>query len=91
VSAAAFFPAPPDWRQQAACARPGINPEWFFPEPGGSGRRARRICIRCPVREPCLADALAVPTEQDSHGGIRAGTSARERQRMRARLRADAR
>jgi hypothetical protein len=91
VSAAAFFRTSADWRQRAACARPGIDPEWFFPEPGGSGGRARRICARCPVKEPCLADALAAPAEQDSHGGIRAGTSARERQQLRTRARAGGR
>jgi WhiB family redox-sensing transcriptional regulator len=87
VSAAAFFPAPVDWRQRAACARPGIDPEWFFPQRGRSARRATRICARCPVQAPCLADALAAPAEQDEHGGIRAGTSARERARMRRRAR----
>jgi WhiB family redox-sensing transcriptional regulator len=84
---AALFPTPADWRQRAACTRPGIDPEWFFPEHGRSARRAKRICARCPVQAPCLADALATSPWDDVHGGIRAGTTARERERMRRRAR----
>jgi WhiB family redox-sensing transcriptional regulator len=82
---AALFPTSAGWRERAACARPGIDPEWFFPEQGKSARRAKRICARCPVQAPCLADALAVPPHLDD--GIRAGTTARERERLRRRAR----
>jgi WhiB family transcriptional regulator, redox-sensing transcriptional regulator len=73
------------WREHAACARPGIDPDLFFPEPGQRGKvaRAKRICARCPVQAPCLADAL---TTRDGYG-IRAGTTAREREQLRARAR----
>jgi WhiB family redox-sensing transcriptional regulator len=84
---AALSPGPAHWRQWAACARPGIDPEVFFPPKGGSARRARRICASCPVQAPCLADALATSPWDDVHGGIRAGTTARERERMRRRAR----
>jgi WhiB family transcriptional regulator, redox-sensing transcriptional regulator len=73
-----------DWRQQAACARPGIDPEWFFPDPGQQGKRAKRICARCPVRDACLTSALAIP-EADDHG-VRGGLTARERLRLRRQL-----
>jgi WhiB family redox-sensing transcriptional regulator len=70
-----------DWRQQAACARPGIDPEWFFPEPGQQGKRAKRICARCPVQAPCLAAALQLPEREDH--GVRGGLTERERLKLR--------
>jgi WhiB family redox-sensing transcriptional regulator len=75
----------PGWRQQAACAKPGVDPDVFFPEPGERGKvaRARRICNRCPVQAPCLADAL----ERRDGYGIRAGTTAKEREQLRAQAR----
>ncbi len=69
------------WRDRAACAAPGVDPEWFFPAPGQQGKHAKRICARCPVKAECLADALAVP-EADDHG-VRGGLTARERLRLR--------
>jgi WhiB family transcriptional regulator, redox-sensing transcriptional regulator len=85
VSAAALSAAPAGWRQRAACAQPQVDLEWFFPEQGRSARRARRICARCPVQAPCLADALATPAALDD--GIRAGTTAGERRPLRNRAR----
>ncbi len=79
--------SPAGWRQEALCARPGVDPETFFPSPGGTAAPAKRICARCPVQAPCLADALAAPADQDEHGGVRAGTTARERVRLRRRAR----
>jgi WhiB family redox-sensing transcriptional regulator len=65
------------WRWRAACARPGVDPELFFPE-GGRPEPAKRICARCPVREACLADAIATRDEY----GIRGGTTPIERRRL---------
>jgi WhiB family redox-sensing transcriptional regulator len=73
--------SPPDWRERAACARPGVDPEWFFPEKGGSARAAKRICARCTVKAPCLADALATPPILDH--GIRGGLTREERRGLR--------
>jgi WhiB family redox-sensing transcriptional regulator len=73
-----------DWRRWAACARPGVDPELFFPAPGQQGTGAKRICSRCPVRAPCLADALAVPADDDH--GVRGGMNAQERRRLRREL-----
>jgi WhiB family redox-sensing transcriptional regulator len=67
------------WQQWAACAAPGVDPELFFPEQGGTAAPAKRICASCPVRAACLADALAT---RDEHG-IRGGTTPQERQRLR--------
>jgi WhiB family transcriptional regulator, redox-sensing transcriptional regulator len=69
-----------DWRERARCARPDIDPEWFFPTDGGSPRKAQRICESCPVRKPCLAYAHATRSD-----GVWAGTTERERRAVRRR------
>jgi WhiB family redox-sensing transcriptional regulator len=76
---------PVDWRRRASCARPGIDPELFFPFPGEHGKaaRAKRICARCPARRVCLADAMATRDEF----GVRGGLTPKERQRLRGRQR----
>jgi hypothetical protein len=45
-----------DWMLEARCA--SVDPELFYPEPGGSPRNAIAICADCPVRKPCLQRAL---------------------------------
>ncbi len=82
---AALSPAPGGWRRRAACAAPGVDLELFFPERGGTAAPAKRLCARCPVKAPCLADALAMPPGLDE--GIRAGTTREERRRLRGRAR----
>jgi WhiB family redox-sensing transcriptional regulator len=76
-----------DWQTRAACRRPGAQAEWWFPEPRDTvtARNAKRICAECPVREQCLADALATG---DWDYGIRAGLGPDERRRLRRRRRA---
>lgn len=68
----------PDWTGRAAGL--GEDPELWFPyqESGGSGRAAKQICRACPVSEPCLSWALL-----HQELGIWAGTSTRQRERMR--------
>jgi WhiB family transcriptional regulator, redox-sensing transcriptional regulator len=75
------------WRDRAACAAPGIDPETFYPEPGRRGvvAKARRICARCPVQAPCLEEALGMPGWLDE--GVRAGLTAKDRSALRARRR----
>ncbi len=70
-----------EWRQRAACR--GLDPDFaiatFFPEQGASAVAARGFCDSCPVRRQCLAFALA-----DEHlHGVWAGTSSRQRKRLR--------
>lgn len=70
------------WEEEAACR--GSDPELFFPvsTTGPSIdqiRRAKAICARCPVRQPCLAYALA--TGQDF--GIWGGCDEAERRALR--------
>lgn len=62
-----------EWQDQAACN--GLDVDQFFPEKGGSSKDAKRICLRCPVRRPCLAYAL----ELGERFGIWGATSERER------------
>jgi transposase-like protein len=74
-----------DWRQLAACARPGVDPELFFPgtDDKGKTRQAKQICADCPVKAPCLADALARSPNNDH--GIYGGTTPQQRGRIRSR------
>jgi WhiB family transcriptional regulator, redox-sensing transcriptional regulator len=74
-----------DWRLDAACAQ--VDPELFFPEPGQvpQAAAAKQVCAGCAVRGPCLDAALHGPQARDDHSGIFAGTTARERVRLRGR------
>jgi WhiB family redox-sensing transcriptional regulator len=70
------------WRQEAACARAGVDPELFYPLDldltGAAVTTARRICGTCPVRGLCLADVMA--TEDPARRwGVIAGLTPDER------------
>lgn len=70
----------PPWMRDALCREyPEVN---FFPGRGEDTLPARAVCGRCLVRDECLAYAL---TLDDGGGltGIWAGTSGRERRRLR--------
>lgn len=73
----------PRWWALALCAEIGAE-GLFFPEDGDLGQvaLAKQVCASCEVRVECLEDALATAPHWDRYG-IRAGTSARERARMR--------
>ena len=80
-----------DWMEHALCRRP--DPELleryaaptmadlFHPSSGQNRRVAdlKRLCEDCPVKQPCLDTALT----DRSLGGIWAGTTRRERARLR--------
>ncbi len=68
---------PIDWRERALCAK--TDPDAFFPDMGRSATLPKWICARCPVREPCLKDAIA----NNELVGIRGGLSAKERRPLR--------
>jgi DNA-binding IscR family transcriptional regulator len=74
-----------DWRLDAACQ--DADPELFFPEPGHLPQvaKAKEVCAGCAVRGPCLDSALHGPLVRDDHHGIFAGTTARDRVRLRGR------
>jgi WhiB family redox-sensing transcriptional regulator len=80
-------PADPerDWRADAACR--DADPELFFPDPGQLPQtaKAKEVCAGCAVRGPCLDNALHGPLSRDDHHGIFAGTTARDRTRLRGR------
>lgn len=68
-------PAPAPWQEQALCAE--VGPEIFFApdDPDEAvlytSAEARAICLRCPVRDACLEDAMT--REGDTDRGKRAG------------------
>jgi WhiB family redox-sensing transcriptional regulator len=74
-----------DWRLDAACAQ--VDPELFFPDTGQIPQavQAKQVCAGCTVRGPCLEAALHGPQAREDHSGIFAGTTARERVRLRGR------
>jgi WhiB family transcriptional regulator, redox-sensing transcriptional regulator len=65
------------WMERAACR--GQPVELFFPPPGPTSARVRALCSSCAVREECLDYATA----DEELAGIWAGTSERERRRLR--------
>ena len=67
----------PAWMKRAQCR--GEGTELFLPTVGGNGAKARALCAICPVRQPCLDYALA----DAELAGIWAGTTVRERVKMR--------
>lgn len=69
------------WRREANCL--GHDTEIFFPGRGNTTdlAKARSICADCTVRTECLASAMR---NHEIHG-VWAGTSERERRRMRRR------
>ena len=64
------------WRAEAACRERSVG--MFFPEQGEPSS-ARRVCVRCPVRQPCLEYALVTGQEH----GVWGGSTARERNLIR--------
>jgi WhiB family transcriptional regulator, redox-sensing transcriptional regulator len=69
-----------EWTRRASCGSlPARKADRiFFPERGGSLKRARVICARCPVKAECLAYAL----EKGEAFGIWGGTSEKERREL---------
>jgi WhiB family redox-sensing transcriptional regulator len=74
----------PSWTRDAACR--DADPELFFPVSDlGPGARqvaeAKAVCATCPVREACLAFALAEGLDAGVFGGL---TDAERRKLRRA-------
>jgi WhiB family redox-sensing transcriptional regulator len=75
----------PDWLKQAACRADGIDPDEMFPDNNPAGiTHARQICAPCPVREQCLADAMATEGTRTARNryGIRAGLTGSQRRAL---------
>lgn len=63
-----------DWRQHAACV--GTRDTMF---PAGAAQHAvKAVCVHCPVRTECLAEALDTRTAV----GVWGGTTERERRAL---------
>lgn len=56
-----------DWTSLAACR--GSEPDELFVQ-GAAQNRAKAVCLGCPVRTECLADALDNRTEFGIWGGM---------------------
>ena len=71
---------PAGWRRRARCR--GANPDMFSPSRGQAISEAREVCASCPVRMPCLAEAMLRNWETDVWGGL----SVRDRRNVRRQL-----
>ena len=67
------------WTEKAACA--AGDPEIFYLERGESSANAKRICMSCEVRQPCLQRALA----DNEKSGIWGGLTVRECRQLQSR------
>ncbi len=64
------------WRRRAACR--GLASGIFYPASDEEATEAKAVCDGCPVREECLAYALAA---REKHG-VWGGLTERERARL---------
>ena len=65
-----------DWMAKGKCRE--LPPETFFPSDGVGVDIARKICVDCIAKEPCLEYALGNHIDH----GVWGGTSERERRRI---------
>lgn len=70
-------PSDPGWRDRAACSGSDVE---LFHDPWREAE-ALAVCAGCPVTDPCLEAALAVPVGADA--GVWGGTTTQTRRRMR--------
>ena len=56
------------WRQYARCL--GADPDLFYPSADDDAAEAKRICMVCPVREPCLEYSITAREKQGVWGGL---------------------
>ena len=62
---------PDHWSDRAACI--GSPREWWFPLPYATDsayHRAKIICDQCPVRQPCLEEAIGHDDRHGMFGGM---------------------
>lgn len=84
IASAHGFTAEParGWLKQAACL--GRDDEMFPDNNPADLKHARQICAPCPVREECLADAMATEGDRTARNryGIRAGLTGSQRRTL---------
>lgn len=74
------------WWQQALCVR--FDPDEWNPGRGQTPTEAVAACGYCPVRQPCLADAVEFEaTHPGEPRGVRGGLTARQRRPLVSRRR----
>ena len=56
------------WWAGAACE--GLDTYLFFPERGKSNRRAKQLCMECPVIDDCLEYAMKTRQKYGVWGGL---------------------
>jgi len=66
--------------EDALCAQ--TDPDMFFPRTEyRASDNARRVCVKCPLMDECLTEALNMPRDLDH--GIWGGTTVTQRRRIR--------
>lgn len=76
----------PEWMEEGLCAQ--SDPDAWYPGEGGSPVPAQEICNGrerepgCPVRDECLAYALA----NDERFGVWGGLSEKQRKKLKQRV-----
>jgi WhiB family redox-sensing transcriptional regulator len=72
---------PTTWQDQATCR--GEDPRLFIPADNGrtSYSRGRAVCMRCPVRDACLTDAMTREgnAKAEDRAGLWGGLSPEQR------------
>ncbi|MEU4348276.1 WhiB family transcriptional regulator [Streptomyces sp. NPDC023838] len=80
-----------DWRHHGGCLEPArVDPEVMFPgryDPPAI-RRAKTICLECPVKAVCLRSAMDEEggSRPQSRSGVRGGLTEHERSALARRL-----
>lgn len=71
-----------DWRARAACV--GSDDDMFPDSNAADIAHAQQICAPCPVREQCLADAMATEGAATARNryGVRAGLTGGQRRAL---------
>lgn len=77
------------WRDRAACARPGMDPRWWFPESTReSTQETLAVCRSCPVVAECLRWVIADDAVRRASDiwGVAGGLTQEQRRRRRIEL-----
>jgi Transcription factor WhiB len=71
---------PPDWMARGLCARPGADPDAWFPDDEDRAGLVAAVeaCGPCPVRAACLSHALGLGIRE----GVWGGATPRQRRAM---------
>lgn len=71
-----------NWRHQAACNRPDVDPSWFDVDDAHiQPIEAMRTCQGCPVRTDCFLEAIDTMVSDDQ--GVWGGTTPSARRQVR--------